>query len=135
MASLLSRLHRPALGYHLLRISVAALMLFHGAAKLSNGIDGIQAMLASAGLPAFIAYGVYAGELIAPLLVLLGIFVAPAALVMAANMVFAVGLAHLAQVFTLGKSGGWAIELQALFFIASLAVAFLAPAPRERFRG
>ena len=84
-------------------------------------------MLSSAGLPAFIAYGVLVGEVVAPLLVLANIMVVPAALAMAFNMVFAVALAHTSQFFTLGKSGGWALELEGLYFFGSLAIALMAP--------
>ena len=38
-------------------------------------------MLAGMGLPGFLAYGAYVGEIVAPLLVLAGLFTRPAALV------------------------------------------------------
>ena len=127
MNMLLSTIHQPVLGYHLLRVVTAVLMLFHGYAKLVNGVDGIAGLLTGLGLPAFAAYGVLIGEVVAPLLVLSGFFVAPAALVMAINMVVAVLLVHTGHFFTLGKSGGWSIELQAFFFFSSLAIALMAP--------
>jgi len=46
---------------------------------------------------------------------------------MAFNMVVAVALAHTAQVFTLGTTGGWALELQGLYIFGSVAIALLAP--------
>ena len=130
MNSLLSILHHPVLGYHLLRLSVAAMMLLHGIAKLGKGVGGIQGMLTTHGLPAFVAYGVFIGELVAPLLVLANVFVGPAALVMAINMLFAIGLVHMHQLFTLGQAGGWGIETQGLFLFGALALAFLAPAKK-----
>ena len=128
MKSLLSILHHPVLGYHLLRVSLAATMLLHGISKLTQGVTGIQGMLTAHGLPAFVAYGVFIGELVAPLLVLANVWVGPAALVMAVNMLFAIGLVHMHQLFTLGPSGGWGIELQGLLLFGSLALAFVAPA-------
>ena len=128
MNSLLSILHHPVLGYHLLRLSVAAMMLLHGIAKLGKGVGGIEGMLTAHGLPAFVAYGVFIGELVAPLLVLANLWVGPAALVMAINMLFAIGLVHMHQLFTLGPAGGWGIETQGLFLFGSLALALLAPA-------
>jgi putative oxidoreductase len=113
-------------GYFLLRWAVAGMMLFHGASKLVNGVASIEGMLARAGLPGFIAYGVLVGEVLAPVLVLANRFVAPAAAVMAFNMAVAVALAHTSQFFTLGRTGGWALELQGLFFFGSLAIALLA---------
>lgn len=120
-------LHHPRLGFHVLRLSVAALMLLHGLSKLANGIGGIEAMLVAQGLPAWMAYGVFIGEIVAPLFVLAGVWVAPAALAMVVNMLFAVGLAHQAQLLALSKNGGWALELQALFAVGALAVALTAP--------
>jgi putative oxidoreductase len=82
-------------------------------------------MLANAGAPAALGHLVYVGEVIAPLMILAGIFTRPAALVVAINMVVAVLLVHLSQFFTLNETGGWALELQAMFLAAALAVALL----------
>ncbi|HET7527865.1 MAG TPA: DoxX family protein, partial [Burkholderiaceae bacterium] len=104
------------------------LMLFHGASKLMNGIGGLPGMVSALGVPGFLAYAVYLGEVVAPLFVLSGFFVAPAALVMAINMIVAVSLAHVPQLFTLNaRTGGYALELQAFFFFGSIAIALLAP--------
>jgi len=128
MTKYISSLHQPKAGFFILRWTVAGLMLLHGVSKLMHGLGPIEGMLVSSGLPAFIAYGVLIGEVVAPLFVLANRFVAPAALVMAFNMVVAVALAHAAQIFTLGKSGGWALELQGLYFFGSLAIVLMAPA-------
>jgi putative oxidoreductase len=112
-------------GVLLLRFTVAALMLFHGIAKLRNGLEGIESLLAGAGLPSWLSYGVLVGEVLAPLLVLAGVWVRPAALVMAFTMVVAVGLAHPTQLFTIGRTGGYGLELQAFFFFCSIAIALL----------
>jgi putative oxidoreductase len=127
MTKYISSLHQPKAGFFILRWTVGGLMLLHGVSKLMHGLGPIEGMLVSSGLPAFIAYGVLIGEVVAPLFVLANRFVAPAALVMAFNMVVAVALAHAAQIFTLGKSGGWALELQGLYFFGSLAIALMAP--------
>lgn len=126
MTSFFSAFHRPAAGFFLLRWSIAGLILLHGISKLLSGLGPIQGMLANAGLPAFIAYGVLLGEVAAPLFVLANRMVVPAALVMAFNMLVAVALAHSSQFFTLGKTGGWALELQGLYFFGSLAIALMA---------
>jgi putative oxidoreductase len=112
-------------GVLLLRFTVAGLMLFHGVAKLRNGLEGIESLLANVGLPTWLAYGALVGEVLAPLLVLAGVWVRPAALVMALTMVVAIGLAHPTQLFTIGRSGGYGLELQAFFFFCSVAVALL----------
>lgn len=112
-------------GKLVLRIALAAMLLFHGVAKLSGGIGFVADMLAKAGLPAVFGYGVYIGEVVAPLLILVGLFTRPAALIVAINMIVAVLLAHTSQFFTLNETGGWALELQGMFFFAAVTVALL----------
>lgn len=112
-------------GKLVLRVALASMLLFHGISKMSNGIGFIADMLAKAGLPAVFGYGVYIGEVVAPLLILVGLFTRPAALVVAINMIVAVLLAHTAQFFTLNETGGWALELQGMFFFAAVTVALL----------
>ena len=113
------------MGKLLLLATLAILILFHGVSKIFNGIGGIAAMVGKLGLPAEFGYMVYVGEVLAPVLVLLGIWTRPAALVIAINMVFAVVLVHMGELFTTTKTGGWALELQGMFFIAAVAVALL----------
>jgi len=113
------------LGKLVLRVTLSLLILFHGVSKIFHGIDSIIGMINRAGLPSAVAYFVYIGEVVAPILVLLGIWVRPAALVIAINMTVAVLLVHTSQFFTLAKTGGWALELQAMYFISALAVALL----------
>ena len=113
------------LGKFLLRATLAILILFHGVAKIIHGIDPIIGMISRVGLPPAVAYLVYVGEVLAPALVLIGVWTRPAALVVAINMTVAVLLAHTAQFFTLAQSGGWTLELQGMYFIAALAVMLL----------
>lgn len=113
------------MGKLLLRAVLAILILMHGLAKIFNGIGGISGMVGKFGLPPEFAYLVYVGEVLAPLLVLIGLMTRPAALVIAINMVFAVALAHMGDLFSITKTGGWALELQGMFFIAAVAVALL----------
>lgn len=115
------------LGKLVLRLTVGILTLLHGLAKVSAGVAGISGMLAGVGLPASLAYGVYVGEILAPLIVIIGFYSRIGALVIAANMLFAIGLAHMKDVFALNQGGGWAIELQAFFLFTALAVALIGP--------
>jgi putative oxidoreductase len=118
---------REDVGKLILRLTVGVLMLLHGLAKISGGVGGIGGMLQSAGLPAALAYGAYVGEVLAPLLVIIGFYARIGALLMVVNMLFAIGLAHTKDVFLLTKTGGWAIELQAFFLLSALAVALIGP--------
>jgi len=82
------------------------------------------------GVPGFFAYAVYLGEVLAPLLLLAGLFVVPAALLVMINMAVAVVLMHQSQLLTLNSSGGWALELQAFYFVSALVV-LLTARPRS----
>ena len=115
--------HHPKAALVLLRVSLALLMLFHGWAKIRYGIGSIEAKIAGFGAPGFLAYAVYLGEVVAPLLLLVGLWVVPAALVIAINMLVAFALVHTKQVLMLNNSGGWALELQAFYFVSALVVA------------
>ena len=42
-------------------------------------------------------------------------------------MIVAVALAHGSQIFTMGKTGGWALELQGMFLATAVALALLGP--------
>jgi putative oxidoreductase len=82
-------------------------------------------MLEKAGLPGAFGYLVYIGEVVAPLMILFGVFTRPAALVVAVNMIVALLLVHTSQVFTLNETGGWALELQGMYLGGAIAVALL----------
>jgi putative oxidoreductase len=109
----------------LLRLTLGLLMLLHGIAKVTGGIDPILGMVAKAGLPSALGYGVYVGEVLAPLLLIVGAWTRAAALVMAINMIVAVALAHAGQLATLSPRGGWALELQGFYLAMALAVSML----------
>jgi putative oxidoreductase len=114
-------------GKLILRLGLGVLILLHGIAKLFSGIEGITAMVTGAGLPAWVAYGVYIGELAAPLMVIAGWYARIGAGVIAVNMVFALLLAHQSQFLALGPAGGWALELQGMYLFTAVAVACLGP--------
>ena len=121
-------------GVLLLRFTVSVLMLFHGVAKLTRGVGPIEGLLEKAGLPEWFAFGVLIGEVIAPLLVIAGVWVRWAALLMAINMVFAMGLAHLGDLFVLTPSGAYRLEAQMFFLLCSLSIAWLADGKFGRAR-
>jgi putative oxidoreductase len=115
------------LGRLLLRIVLGVCILLHGIAKLQGGVDGIGQALTGHGLPAFLKYGVYVGELIAPVLVLVGFYSRIGALLIAINMLFAIGLVHVADLFKLGEQGGWALEMQGMYLVTAIALALMGP--------
>ncbi len=113
------------LGKLLLRLMLGIFMLFHGYAKIVKGVSGIEASLIGAGWPVWIAYGVYIGEVVAPLLVILGFYARIGGLIIVINMTFALVLSHAHQLYDLGRSGGWALELQGFFLFTGLVVALI----------
>ena len=74
------------LGKLVLRVTLGALLLFHGVDKLTGGIDPIVGMVTARGWPALLAWGVYAGEVLGPLLVIVGLFTRLGALLILGNM-------------------------------------------------
>lgn len=113
-------------GKLLLRLSVAILILFHGFKKFSYGISGVKALVLKAGLPEFLAYGVYMGELIIPFLLIIGLFTRISALILSVTMMAAIFLAYADKLLMLdAKTGGPLIELPLLYLLASLSIAFL----------
>jgi putative oxidoreductase len=115
------------IGKLILRLALGGMMLLHGIAKLTGGIGFITSVVTGAGFPAILAYGVYVGEVVAPLLLIAGWYSRTAAVVIAVNMLFAIGLAHSKDVFALNQTGGWALELQGMFLFTAVAIALLGP--------
>lgn len=112
-------------GKLLLRVILALLLLFHGVSKLIGGVGFITGMLEKAGLPGAFGYLVYVGEVIAPLMILFGLYTRVAALVVAINMVVALLLVHTGEFFSVNQTGGWALELQGMYLGGALALALL----------
>lgn len=113
-----------ALGKLLLRLTLGIFMLFHGIAKIFNpsSLEFIKGQFASLSLSPYLTYGVFLGEVIAPLLIIFGIFTRFGGLLIAGNMVFAIVLVHSNKFLSLGDSGGWALELQGFFLFCGLAI-------------
>jgi len=124
---MLKFLHNDDLGKLLVRLTVAVLILAHGISKILNpeSIEWLGGVLSGIGLPAFLAYGVFIGEVIAALMVIAGLYSRIGGLLIAGNMLVAVLLVHMGQLFSLTQNGGWALELQAFFLAGGLAVALL----------
>ena len=114
-------------GKLVLRLSVGGLMLFHGVAKIMHpgSLEFIGGMLAGFGLPAILAYGVYIGEVVAPLMVVVGYKARIGGLIMAVNMLFALVLAQTGDFFSLSEHGGWMVEIQMFYLLSAVAVVFL----------
>lgn len=113
------------LGKLVLRLALGILILFHGVAKITGGVGHIAGMLEKLGMPGAIAYLVLVGEVLAPLLVIIGAWTRLGAVIIIGNMLVAIGLVHMAELLALNKTGGWALELQGMFLFGAIAVALL----------
>jgi len=113
-------------GKLVLRLMVGALLFVHGFAKIRSGVDWLDGMLMNAGLPVFFKWGAYVGEVIAPLLVIFGVYARIGGLLIVVQMLFALSLAHNLSVELVTINGGsWALETQAFFLFGGLTIALL----------
>lgn len=114
------------IGKLILRLMVAGLMIFHGIAKLKGGIGWMAGMLASHHLPFFVGYGVYVAEVVAPILLIVGVLTRPAAAIIAFDMFMAIVLVVQARLFAINeRSGGLGGETELLYLLGSVAIVFL----------
>jgi putative oxidoreductase len=113
-------------GKLILRLTVAVLLAFHGISKLRHGVAWMAGPLQAHHLPAWLAYGVYVAEVVAPILLIAGIFTRAAALVVVFEMSMAMYLVLGIKVFEVDRqTGALRGELQLLYLFSALAIAFL----------
>lgn len=124
MAKLLST---EDLGKLVLRLTTGGLILLHGVHKVlyPSSLDFIRKLLISMDLTPLLAYGVYLGEMVGGLMVVLGVYSRMGGALIVGNMLFALVLAHRDELWTLSSTGGWAMELQAFFLFCGLAIILL----------
>lgn len=125
MAARSSTSNADDLGKLLLRVAVGLLILLHGIAKVRHGLGDVADAMARAHLPQAIGYLVYVGEVVAPLLMIVGAWARPAALVVVANMVVALALGHPHELFAMTTHGGLLLEVQWLMLAGAASVALL----------
>ncbi len=113
------------IGKLLLRVMLGGMLLFHGVDKVLHGIDFIKGFIQGQGLPEILAYGVYVGEIVAPLFLILGWKSRIWASIIAANMAVAIYLTQMGAFLTLGTHGAWALEVPMFYFVVALAIVFL----------
>ncbi len=111
-------------GILILRLLVAGLLMFHGFGNLLSGYAFIKSMMLQSGLPEFLGYGAFIGEIIAPVFIIIGYKERLASLFVAVTMLIAILTTHAAEVFALNQFGGWAIELQAFYLFGAIAIFF-----------
>ena len=97
----------------------------HGFAKILHGIDGVKGILAKAGLSEIMAYGSYVGEVIAPIMIILGIFSRIGALLVIGTSLTIMYAYHgLRNLLELTNVGGFKAEILYLYIALSLCIIF-----------
>lgn len=115
------------IGKLILRVTTAGLILFHGISKIIHGVSFMGPGLAQFHLPGFVAYGVYVGEVVAPLFMIAGALTRPAAVVVMFNMVMAILLEAHRNVLIIERTGAWGLEVEAFYFLTALVVVLIGP--------
>ena len=113
------------IGKLILRVTTAGLILFHGTDKIIRGVAFMGPALAQFHLPGFVAYGVFLGEVVAPLFMIFGLWPRAAALVVMFNMVMAILLEAHRSVFVIQRTGAWGLEAEAFYFLTALVVVLI----------
>ena len=113
------------IGKFLLRLTIGGLMLFHGMHKITHGNEQVGEIISRVGLPGFISSGVFIGEVIAPIMLILGLYVRLGGFLVAINMLAAILLVHTAELTKIGPGGGWMIELNALYLFGAVSIMLL----------
>lgn len=115
-----------SLGKLVLRLTVGGLLLLHGMHKLLNGVAGVEHVFTAHGLPGALAYSIYIGEVVAPILVILGLFTRIGGALIVIDVIVAVLMTDMGSLLMLDPhTGGYALELKALYLFGGLSVALL----------
>jgi putative oxidoreductase len=110
------------LGKLLLRLMIGGMLLLHGIYKLQHGIGHIQEMLTIHHIPTLLSYGVYLGECMAPLMLILGIYSRIWAGVILINMSMALWLTNFKGIATFGAYGAWGAQSIMFFLLGALTI-------------
>ncbi len=118
---------RDSLGKLLLRVSIACLLIFHGYSKLLYGTGFIEEILLKNDMPSFLAYGIYLGEILAPILLIIGYKTRFAAFLIIVTMISAIYLVFPNSLIELNNKGALILELQYLYLLSSSAILIFGP--------
>ena len=113
------------IGKLLLRLMLGGMLLFHGIDKAVHGIAFLKGIMHVHGLPEALAYGVFVGEILAPIFLIIGWQSRVWAGVIVVNMAFAVYLTQWSAMLKLGEHGAWAVETPMFYLLSALVVMFL----------
>jgi len=124
------------LGKFILRLGVGGLMIFHGIHKIIHGHDMIIEQLAVKGYPTWLWLGVPIGEIIAPVLLIVGAFTRLSGMLIAFTMVMSMVLVKGGGSFAISATtGGIGAELNMLYLVGALAIAMIGPGSYRLYKG
>ena len=112
-------------GLLLIRVAFCSTFILHGLHKLTHGVANEIQILVDNGLPGQLMYFVYISEVLAPVLILLGIFTRISILTVVATML--VVFYVLPFPIGLDEHGALTIESQILYTAMPLALFFTGP--------
>ena len=113
------------IGKLILRMMLGGMMLFHGIDKALHGISFIKGMLKVHGLPEVLVYGVYVGEILAPIFLIIGWQSRVWAGIIGINMAMAIYMTQMSSLLKLGSHGAWAIETPMFYLLSAVTIMFL----------
>ncbi len=111
-------------GLFFLRLIFGICFLMHGISKISHGIDFVKGMVVNSGMPEILSYGVYIGEVLAPICIIIGLFPRISSFIIIINSAMILFLAHGLNLFGLNQYGGFNAELPFLYIGICLCILF-----------
>jgi putative oxidoreductase len=108
------------LGIFILRLAIPFTMLIYGINKVIEGTGFIGSLLEQYGLPKMMANGVFIGEIVAPLMLMIGFRARLAGLIFSFNCLLAIVMAQTQNIFKLNEFGGWSLDLLFIYLITGI---------------
>lgn len=118
---------KSSFGLLFLRVIFGICVLTHGISKIQNftsSMQFIQELLIKNNLPQIMSYGVFVGEVIAPFLIIIGLFTRISSIIVFLNCLTILYLAHLSNLFGMTPQGGFINEIVFLYIGCSLCLIF-----------
>lgn len=113
------------LGILFVRLGLGVCLFMHGFAKILHGVGGVKGILAKAGLPEIMAYSSYIGEVVALIMIILGIFSRIGALLITGTSLTIMCAYHgLGNLLELTNAGGFKAEILYLYIALLLCIIF-----------
>ena len=116
--------HSDDIAKLLLRLITGWVMLPYGIDYIKDGLDFVFGVLKDNRLPSFLAYGVLVGEVVGPILVLIGWKSRIGGALIAFTMLLSILLAHRDIIFEYNEFGGWSIAFNAIMVMNAMAIFF-----------